>query len=183
MVLDDPSSKNSKDDIRREVKAHGAEAVVNHLSKYAQSNATFREEGWSKESIKKLVSNALQKSSHGHPAGTSQPNTKTKSKIPYTGHEERMRLAQMAASRMMGAGSPEPSSSYSNPATVDHKGREAGQKAPHSNYGTGVSGMGSQSHSLYGLPTFVVNPSELGAGSPESASAYTPVTHTRAPKR
>lgn len=131
-----------------------------------------------------VVPGSLSKSSHSqHPAGISQANTKTKSKIPYSGHEERMRLAQMAASRMMGAGSPESSNAHANPATVDHKGREAGQKAPHSNYGTSVSGMGSQAHALYGVPSFVVSPSELGASTPESASAHTPVKHTRAPKK
>lgn len=125
---------------------------------------------------------SLSKSSH-HPAGTSKVNAGIKSPIPYEGHEERMKLAQMAAMRMLGAGTPESAKEYTGKPVVDHKGREKGQKPPHDNYGTSVSGMGSQAHDIYGKPTFLVKPSELGSGTPESASKYTPVTHTPAPKK
>jgi hypothetical protein len=76
-----------------------------------------------------------------------------------------MKLAKMAADRML---APKPESAKDHqPATVDHKGREAGQKKAYSNYNTGVSGMSSQAFDNFGRQTYVVNPSELGSSTPE----------------
>lgn len=130
-----------------------------------------------------VVPGSLSKSTDQHPAGISQANTKIRSKIPYTGHEERMRLAKMAADRMLGVSSPETAKEHADKPVVDHKGREKGQKPPHDNYGTAVSGMNSQSHDIYGKPTYVVKPSEIGSSPPESATKYTPASHTPAPKK
>jgi hypothetical protein len=128
-----------------------------------------------------VIPGSLSKSTSMHPAGMSKPNTETKSKIPYTGHMERMKLAQMAAKRMLAT--PESASAYADNPVVDHKGREKGGKSPHGQYATGVSGMGSQAHDNYGRQTYVVSPSELGSSAPESAKAHTPVKHTPAPKK
>lgn len=114
-----------------------------------------------------------------HPAKVTKPNTNTKSDIPYEGHTERMKLAKMAAERMLGASKPESEKKYSDTQAVDHKGREAGGKAPYSGYGTGVSGDDSRADNLYGAPSYLVSPSELGAGKPEGATAHTPVKNVR----
>lgn len=116
-----------------------------------------------------------------HPAKLSEPGGNTKSKIPYEGHTERMKLAQMAAQRMMGT--PESASKYGDTPVVDRQGREAGGKAPHSNYSTDVSGDDSQAHDNYGRETYVVSPSELGAGAPEGTTKHTPVKAVKKPKK
>lgn len=148
------------------------------------SNRVSQEESMDSANIALVViPGSLSKSTNQHPAGISQANTKTKSKIPYTGHEERMRLAKMAADRMLGACAPETAKEHTGKPVVDHKGREKGQKPPHDNYGTSVSGMGSQAHDIYGKPTYLVKPSEIGSSPPESASKHTPVRHTPAPTK
>ena len=106
-----------------------------------------------------------------HPAGLSSVGGKTKSKIPYTSHTERMALAKMAAERMM-APKPENEGKYADTPEVDRKGREKGQKSPGPVGSTGVSGEGSQAHSNFGRETVIVNPTDIGAGRPESAAKY-----------
>jgi len=115
-----------------------------------------------------------------HPAGLSGVSGNTKSSIPYTGHAERMKLAKMAAARML-APTPEDEGEYADNAVVDRKGRVPGEKAPHTGYSTGVSGMGSQAHEMFGKVTVVVKPSQLGTSPPESATKYTPVKNVRKP--
>ena len=106
-----------------------------------------------------------------HPAGLSSVGGKTKSKIPYTSHTERMALAKMAAERMM-APKPENEGKYADTPEVDRKGREKGQKPAGAVGSTGVSGEGSQAHENFGRETVIVNPTDLGAGRPESAAKY-----------
>jgi len=119
------------------------------------------------------VNHPMIKSGVSHPAKLSAPGGNIKSKIPYEGHEERMKLAKMAAARMA-APKPESASKY-QPPTVDSKGRAGAFKRPHTGYSDSVGGMGSSAADLFGKPT---NGSlaDLGAGRPESASAHQPKT-------
>lgn len=113
-----------------------------------------------------------------HPAGLSGVSGKTKSKIPYTGHAERMKLTKMAAARML-APKPEDEGKYAYTSTVDRKGRVKGAKSPYNKYATGVSGMGSQAHDNFGRATIIVKPSEIGSSTPEGSTAHTPVSNIR----
>jgi hypothetical protein len=117
-----------------------------------------------------------------HPAGLSGVSGKTKSKIPYTGHVERMKLAKMAAERMM-APKPEDEGKYADTPIVDHKGREKGEKPPYFKYSTGVSGMGSQAHGNFGRATLIVKPSEIGTSTPEGSTAHTPISNVSKPRK
>jgi len=119
-----------------------------------------------------------------HPAKLSGVSGKTKSKIPYTSHTERMKLAKLAGDRMLGKGATpsEDESAHTSTSTVDRKGRVAGEKAPYSGYGTGVSGMGSQAHGNFGKQTIIVKPSEIGSSAPEATTKHTPVKTIRKPR-
>ena len=119
----------------------------------------------------------------GHPAGLSGVGGKIKSKIPYTSHTERMKLAQMAARRMLGTSSPEDESEHTSDPTVDRKGRVKGAKPAYSGYATGVSGMESQAHDIFGRATIVVKPSEIGSSAPEGTTKHTPVSNVRKPNK
>ena len=119
----------------------------------------------------------------GHPAGLSGVSGKTKSKIPYTSHTERMKLAQMAMRRMLGTSSPGDASEHTGTPVVDRKGRVKGEKSPHSGYATGVSGMESQAHDNFGRATIIVKPSQLGSSAPESSTKHTPVSNVRKPRK
>lgn len=119
----------------------------------------------------------------GHPAGLSGVSGETKSKIPYTSHTERMKLAQMAARRMLGTSSPEDESEYTSTPVVDRKGRVKGVKPAYSGYATGVSGMEGQAHDNFGRATIVVKPSEIGSSAPEGTTKHTPVSNVRKPKK
>jgi hypothetical protein len=121
----------------------------------------------------------------GHPAKLSQPGGKTKSSIPYTGHEERMRLANMAADRMLGRGATpsEDEGKYGSIPRTDLQGRPTGDQPPYTGYATGVSGMRSQAHDNFGKQTIVVKPSELGSSAPEGTTEHTPVRKVRKPKQ
>lgn len=118
--------------------------------------------------------NILPLEKSNHPAGLSTPVGDTKSKIPYESHEERIKFARMARDRMLGACAPEKSSDHGNNPAVSPRGRDAGQKKPHSDYSTKVSGMGSSAASNFGARTVILKPSEFGAGKPESAKAHQP---------
>lgn len=121
--------------------------------------------------------------SKSHPAKLSKPGGNTKSKIPYEGHAERMKLAKMAAQRMISAGHPEKENAHSDNPTADHNGRVAGGKAPYSGYATGVSGDDSQAHDIFGRQTQIVKPSELGSSAPEGTTKHTPVKSVGKKKR
>jgi len=120
--------------------------------------------------------------SAAHPAGLSGVQGKTRSKIPYTSHVERMRLAKMAVERML-LPKPEGAGEHSDTAVVDRKGRVKGEKTPYSGYATGVSGMGSQASDNFGRATIIVKPSEIGSSAPEGSTAHTPIKNVRSPKR
>jgi len=120
-------------------------------------------------------------SSIKHPAKLSGVKGNTKSKIPYTSHTERMALAKMAAERMM-APKPENEGKYVDTPEVDRKGREKGQKPAGAVGSTGVSGMESQAHDNFGRETVIVNPTDLGAGRPESAAKYGGVKKVAKPR-
>jgi hypothetical protein len=131
----------------------------------------------------------LEKSSHSnHPAklsevkadGKSFKGSSTNNPTPAS-HRERMKFARMAAARM-GASNPEDESEHTGNPTVGRKGREAGGKAPHSNYSTSVSGMGSQAHSNFNRRTFVVQVGDIGSSAPESVKKYQP-KKVRKPKK
>jgi len=119
----------------------------------------------------------------GHPAGLSNVGGKTKSKIPYTSHIERMKLAKIAADRMLGASAPEDESKHTDTSIVDRKGRVSGEKPPYTGYGTGVSGMESRAHDNFGRATIIVKPSQIGASAPEGSTKHTPVKNVRKPKK
>lgn len=114
----------------------------------------------------------LEKSSH--PAGLSVAAGKIKSKIPYVSHKERMKFAKMAKDRMLGACAPESSSAHGKQPAVNREGRDAGQKKPHKNYATKVSGMDSSSAHNFESRVIVLKPSEMGAGKPENAKKHQP---------
>lgn len=111
----------------------------------------------------------------------SNPNIQIKSKTPYTGHDERMAEAKKAAMEMLGAGKPVTAKELTGNPTVSGKGRVAGQKSPYSGYSTGVSGERSDAANNYGKTTYVVKPSEMAAGVPESTKAHLP-KNIRTPK-
>ena len=123
-----------------------------------------------------------------HPAGLSSAKHKGKSfgnidtNNPSASHRERMKFAQMAKERMIGSSKPEDSDEHTPNPAVDHKGREKGQKPPHSNYSTSVSGMGSRAHGNFGKRTYIVDPKEIGSSSPESAKEHQP-KNVPAPKK
>ena len=119
----------------------------------------------------------------GHPAKLSAPGGKTKSGIPYTGHQERMKLAKMAMERMRSvAPAPEDEGKYSEIGFAD-KIDESGKKPAYTGYSTEVSGMGSRATDMFGKPTYVVNPSEIGSSAPEGTTKHTPVKNVRKPKK
>ncbi len=131
----------------------------------------------------------LEKSSHSnHPAklsdvkasGRSFSGASTNNPTPVS-HRERMKFAKMAAQRM-GASKPENESAHTGNPTVDRKGRDAGGKAPHSNYSTSVSGMGSQAHSNFDRRTVMVALNDIGSSAPESAKKHQP-KKVRKPKK
>lgn len=95
-----------------------------------------------------------------HPAKLSKVAAKAETNNP-SNHKERMKFARMFA-EMCGASKPEDEGAH-QPSTVDHKGRVAGQKAPHDKGSTKVSGMGSQAHNNFG--TRIMKPSEIGASA------------------
>ena len=124
----------------------------------------------------------LEKSGNGnHPASLSSAKHKGKSfgnidtNNPDASHRETMTFAKMAAERMLEAIQPKPKDSIEGGTPiVDHKGREAGQKKPHSNYSDSASGMKSKAHNNYGKRTYVVDPKEIGSSTPESAKEHQP---------
>ena len=121
----------------------------------------------------------------GHPAKLSAPGGKIRSGTPYTGHQERMKLANMAADRMLGRGvsGPEGTGANTEAGFVDRKVDATGKKPAYTGYSTEVSGMGSQAHNLFGVKTYVVKPSEIGSSAPEGATKHTPVKKVRKPKK
>ena len=124
----------------------------------------------------------LSKVGSKHPAGTSPVHGKTKSKIPYTGHAERMKLAKMAAARML-APKLKSEKEHTNNPNVNQGGRDKGGKPPYNKYGTSVSGMGSQAHDNFGRATIIVKPSEIGTSAPEKTTAHTPIKEIGKPKK
>ena len=114
-----------------------------------------------------------------HPAGLSAVQDKIKSKIPYESHEERMKLAKMAAERMKGASAPESEKQHTSNPVVDRKGRVPGEKAPYSKFNTSVSGMESSAEGNYGKVTYVVKPSELGSSAPQKGAKGPAVSSIR----
>ena len=116
-----------------------------------------------------------------HPAGLSDVKAKGRS-FDDTGtnnptpasHAERMKLSRMAAQRMLGSSKPETAKKHTDTRTVDRKGREAGEKRPHTNYRSSVSGMGSQAHNNFAVRTYIVRPEDLGSSAPESAREHLP---------
>lgn len=105
-----------------------------------------------------------------HPAGLSSVNSNAGGPIPNVAtHAERIKLAQMAAQRMLGSSRPESAKEH-QPKTQDHKGREAGQKPPMSSFSTDVSGDDSTAAQSYGKPAILKKPSQmLGASGNEKA--------------
>lgn len=89
------------------------------------------------------------------------------------GHAERMKLAKMAAERMLGASKPESAKDH-QPPTQDRKGRVAGQKKPYDKFAKEASGGASTAAQSYAKTTTKVSPSEIGASTPESATAHQP---------
>ena len=111
-----------------------------------------------------------------HPAGLSKVNSNAGGPVPsVAGHAERMKLAKMAAERMLGASTPESAKEH-QPPTEDHKGRVAGQKKPYDKFATGVSGDDSTAAQSYNKTTGKVSMNEIGSSAPESASAHQPKT-------
>jgi len=117
-----------------------------------------------------------------HPASLSNVSGKTKSKIPYEGHAERMKFAKMAAERMIGSSKPEDEGKYADTKRVDGKGRVKGAKAPHKNYNASASGSGSRAHDNFGRRTIIVKPEEIGSSKPESTTKHTPVKNVKKPR-
>jgi hypothetical protein len=117
-----------------------------------------------------------------HPASLSAPGGKIKSKIPYEGHAERIKFAQMATKRMIGSSIPEDEGDHVDNKRVDGKGRVKGEKKPYTNYSTSVSGSGSQAYNNFGRRTIIVRPEEIGSSAPESASKHQP-PKVRTPKK
>jgi hypothetical protein len=115
----------------------------------------------------------LEKAKKGvsHPAGVSKVDAPMDTNNPPASHRERMKFAKMAAERMLPKGN-----KMDAPAsgTADHIGREAGGKAPYAKFSDNVSGEKSEASGNYAKQTYVVKPSELAAGTPESAKAHQP---------
>jgi len=99
--------------------------------------------------------------------GPSEVKSSIKGTTPPAGHEERMKLAKMAARRML---PPESASAHADTPKVSQLGKEAGGKAPTVPKTGGVSGMASQSTDIFGIETYIVKPSELGSSTPEATS-------------
>jgi len=105
-----------------------------------------------------VIPGNLSKASHKF---LSKPSTKTKSKIPYESHEERMKLAKLAGDRMK-ALRPESVKQNSNKPTVDHKGRISGGKPAYKNIVTKVSGEDSEVFDMNTKVVSILKPSEIG---------------------
>jgi len=132
------------------------------------------------QTISMGVASAKVSGSAGHPAGLSKVGGKTKSKIPYTSHTERMALAKMAMERMLPK--PESEKEHTNTPDVNRNGREKGEKPPYKNFAAGASGSGSQAHANFGRETVVVSATDIGSSRPESASKYSGVKKVAKPR-
>lgn len=115
-----------------------------------------------------------------HPAGLSTVGAKATTNNPTpASHQERMKFAKMAMERMIGSSRPEDEGKYAPVSRTALNGREAGQKAPYSNYADSASGMGSQASDNFGRRTVVVNPSEIGASGNNNAPSVGKVRKPR----
>ena len=110
-----------------------------------------------------------------HPAGLSSVNSNAGGPISsVASHADRIKQAIKNMKAMLGSSTPESAKEHQKP-VVDHKGREAGQKAPYSKFGTGVSGDDSSAAENYGKPVVLKKPSQMlgSTGNTKAPSAGT----------
>jgi mannose-6-phosphate isomerase-like protein (cupin superfamily) len=159
------TSKEHPDMIVERTKAEAKQREGSEKNKHGS-----KEEDMKKSSVALvIVPGSLMKSaklsniSAKHPAGISKVEGASNMWPSVASHTERIKLAQMAAERMLPKANPE----KVTPPTVDHKGREVGGKAPSKSFDTSVSGMGSSSSDLFGKPSNIKisSPVSLKAGT------------------